>query len=71
MAKSFFVTGTDTGVGKTLITSALLHAYKNQGLTTAAIKPVAAGCINVGEVVRNDAHARILSLEPGAGDLQS
>ena len=30
-----------------------------------------AGGPDVGEVVRNDAHARILSLEPGAGDLQS
>lgn len=54
MAKSFFVTGTDTEVGKTLITSALLHAYKKQGLTTAAIKPVAAGCINVDGQWQND-----------------
>lgn len=44
MNKAFFVTGTDTGVGKTLITSALLHAYGSKGLTTAGMKPVAAGC---------------------------
>ena len=54
MAKSYFVTGTDTEVGKTLVTSALLHAYKKLGLTTAAIKPVAAGCVNVGGQWQND-----------------
>lgn len=44
MGNSFFVTGTDTGVGKTLITAALLHAAKVKGLSTLAMKPVAAGC---------------------------
>lgn len=41
--KAFFITGTDTGVGKTLVSAALLLAAKNRGLTTAALKPVAAG----------------------------
>jgi dethiobiotin synthetase len=45
MKKAFFVTGTDTGVGKTLVSSALLHAYGRQGWKTAGMKPVAAGCI--------------------------
>jgi dethiobiotin synthetase len=41
---SWFVTGTDTGVGKTLVTCALLHALHNQGsLRVAGMKPVAAG----------------------------
>jgi dethiobiotin synthetase len=40
----FFVTGTDTDVGKTLVTSALLHKARQQQWITAAIKPVAAGC---------------------------
>lgn len=42
--KAFFITGTDTNVGKTLIAAGLLMAAKNKGLTTAALKPVAAGC---------------------------
>lgn len=41
---SYFVTGTDTGVGKTLVSCALLHAFAAQGKRTAGFKPVAAGC---------------------------
>ena len=40
----YFVTGTDTGVGKTLISCALLHAFAAQGKSVAGMKPVAAGC---------------------------
>lgn len=40
---SCFVTGTDTGIGKTLISSALLHALAQQGVQTTGMKPVAAG----------------------------
>ncbi|WP_456268554.1 dethiobiotin synthase [Kushneria sp. AK178] len=40
---AFFVTGTDTDAGKTLIASGLLHAARARGLTTAAGKPVASG----------------------------
>lgn len=39
----FFVTGTDTGVGKTLVTCALLHAFAARGLRVVGMKPVAAG----------------------------
>jgi dethiobiotin synthetase len=52
--KAFFVTGTDTHVGKTLVSAGLLIAAKNQGLTTAALKPVAAGCEKTSEGLRND-----------------
>jgi dethiobiotin synthetase len=41
---SFFVTGTDTGVGKTLVSCALLRALAAQGFRVAGFKPVAAGC---------------------------
>lgn len=44
MSKAWFVTGTDTGVGKTAISCALLAAAAQAGLRTAAVKPVAAGC---------------------------
>ena len=39
----FFVTGTDTAVGKTLIACALLHAFAARGLRVVGMKPVAAG----------------------------
>ncbi len=51
--KAFFITGTDTNVGKTLIAAGLLIAAKNRGLTTAALKPVAAGCEKTEEGLRN------------------
>jgi dethiobiotin synthetase len=41
---SYFITGTDTGVGKTLVSCALLHAFAEQGKKVAGFKPVAAGC---------------------------
>jgi dethiobiotin synthetase len=41
---SYFVTGTDTGVGKTLVSCALLHAIAAQDRRVAGFKPVAAGC---------------------------
>lgn len=41
---SYFVTGTDTGVGKTLVSCALLQAFAAQGKRVAGFKPVAAGC---------------------------
>lgn len=40
----FFVTGTDTGTGKTTVSCGLLQAANGHGLATAAMKPVAAGC---------------------------
>ncbi|MGD8176074.1 dethiobiotin synthase [Marinimicrobium sp. ARAG 43.8] len=55
MAKSaFFVTGTDTGVGKTAVATGLLHAANQRGLTTAAVKPVSAGCEVTPDGLRNE-----------------
>ena len=44
MSHTFFIAGTDTGVGKTLVAAGLLLAAEQRGLSTAAMKPVAAGC---------------------------
>jgi dethiobiotin synthetase len=52
--KSFFITGTDTEVGKTFISQALLEAFNVRGLSTAAYKPVAAGCEQTSQGLRND-----------------
>lgn len=54
MGYSCFVTGTDTGVGKTLTAAALLCKANQTGLSTAAIKPVAAGCHLTKEGLRNE-----------------
>lgn len=49
-----FVTGTDTGVGKTRIAVALCHAYARRGLRVAAMKPVASGSTATPAGLRND-----------------
>ena len=43
MGQGYFVTGTDTGVGKTLIACALLRAFARTGKSVVGMKPVAAG----------------------------
>ncbi|RDV00186.1 dethiobiotin synthase [Trinickia dinghuensis] len=40
---SLFVTGTDTEIGKTLVSCALLRGFAKAGLSAAAMKPIAAG----------------------------
>lgn len=51
-----FVTGTDTGVGKTLVSAALVHGCTTLGLRAAGLKPVAAGCRREqGRLVSEDA----------------
>lgn len=47
--KGVFVAGTDTGVGKTLVASALLHALQPRCARVVGMKPVAAGAIRVRE----------------------
>ena len=46
--RSLFITGTDTGVGKTALTAALLTEARRQGLNAAPLKPVQTGCLRVG-----------------------
>lgn len=43
MTRSYFITGTDTGVGKTLVSCALLHALRARFGRAVGMKPVAAG----------------------------
>lgn len=54
MKQGFFVTGTDTEVGKTVISVGLIHALQQQGLKVAAMKPVASGCQMTADGLRND-----------------
>lgn len=53
MRHKLFVAGTDTDVGKTLVAAALLEVANKQGLRTAALKPVAAGCEATERGLRN------------------
>ncbi len=54
--KTLFVTGTDTGVGKTLVTALLCLHFQQRGLNCGVMKPFASGCdlIN-GQLVSEDA----------------
>lgn len=53
MKKAFFITGTDTNVGKTHTTLALLHYFNQQSLKTAALKPIASGAEQTPNGLRN------------------
>ncbi|EQQ33793.1 hypothetical protein G761_03449 [Escherichia coli HVH 100 (4-2850729)] len=53
MLKRFFITGTDTSVGKTVVSRALLQALASQGKTVAGYKPVAKGSKETPEGLRN------------------
>ena len=55
MKDAFFITGTDTGVGKTHVACQLLRQYAAQGLKVIGMKPIAAGCDLIdGEWVNED-----------------
>jgi dethiobiotin synthetase len=53
-AAGFFVTGTDTGIGKTLASCTLLHALRGRGLRAVGMKPLASGCESTPEGLRNE-----------------
>lgn len=59
MNAAYFVTGTDTGVGKTTAAAALLWAARNKGLSTLGIKPVASGCQRSPDGLRNEDALRL------------
>lgn len=54
MALTMFVTGTDTGVGKTYAAVALVQALRAAGRTVGVMKPVASGCEHGPDGLRND-----------------
>jgi len=55
MKQGFFITGTDTGVGKTLIAAALAHSFAQSGKRVIGMKPVAAGAaLQDGQLVNDD-----------------
>lgn len=52
-ARRVFVTGTDTGVGKTVIACALVRGLRELGARVAVMKPVASGATRTAEGLRN------------------
>ncbi len=65
--QAYFVTGTDTGVGKTHATCALLHAARCRGQTAIGMKPVAAGADANG---RNEDVDRLIAASSVAAALE-
>ncbi|KGK41151.1 dethiobiotin synthase [Nitrincola sp. A-D6] len=53
LKQAYFITGTDTDVGKTLVTTALLYQAGQRQLQTIGLKPLAAGCEQTPEGLRN------------------
>lgn len=49
-----YITGTDTGVGKTVASVALLHALRASGRAAVGMKPVASGCVHTPTGWRNE-----------------
>jgi len=54
--RSIFITGTDTGVGKTVVTAALALLLRERGMNVGVMKPVTSGCVERGNsLVSEDA----------------
>ncbi len=51
---TYFITGTDTDIGKTRVSTALLHALHRRGMRAVGMKPVASGCHWTPEGWRNE-----------------
>ena len=52
--RGLFITGTDTGIGKTFFTLAAIHALQQKGIKTTAMKPVASGAELIQGQLRNE-----------------
>ncbi|MBT0960177.1 dethiobiotin synthase [Denitromonas iodatirespirans] len=72
MPSAYFIAGTDTEIGKTFTTCALLHTARRAGLSAIGMKPVAAGAECVDGVWINEDAARLRaagSVDPGLANL--
>ncbi|WP_051547495.1 dethiobiotin synthase [Lysobacter capsici] len=54
LPKGVFVTGTDTGIGKSLASATLLHSLRSLGARAVGMKPVASGCDATADGWRNE-----------------
>ncbi|MFT5140596.1 MAG: dethiobiotin synthetase [Lysobacterales bacterium] len=60
--KRIFITGTDTGIGKTYVACALISRLVQEGYTVSAMKPVASGCEDSGDGLRNEDAVALMSV---------
>lgn len=65
MKRSYFITGTDTGIGKTRVAAALLRRLREAGVKVAGMKPIAAGSVAGPEGPANE-DALLLQAESSA-----
>ena len=61
VARGYFITGTDTGVGKSWCSAGLMLKLRQQGQSVAGMKPVASGCTKTTEGMRNEDASLLLS----------
>lgn len=61
MSSGWFITGTDTGVGKTFIAELMLEGLNAAGVAAVGMKPVASGCRHAAAGVRSDDAERLLA----------
>ncbi len=59
MKNGVFITGTDTGVGKTWVSLGVITALQRRGYRTGAMKPVASGAQHTPQGLRNDDAVRL------------
>lgn len=66
--RGVFITGTDTGIGKTLVSASLLIALRAQGQRAVGMKPVASGCELTPASLRNEDAQLLIAHSAGAPD---
>ena len=62
--KGFFITGTDTGVGKTEVAASLVRYFRSKGFKVGAIKPIATGDSKDGRILGVNSISLKLPLAP-------
>ena len=67
MTKGLFISGTDTGVGKTIVVGGLARALNEKGVRAGVMKPVASGCRTI-DCKRTSEDAYFLKRASGVDD---
>jgi dethiobiotin synthetase len=70
MSKALFVTGTDTGSGKTVVSAALIAALNHGGVRAVGMKPVASGCRQTAHGWRNEDAQALMAQSAAAADYE-
>jgi len=60
VTRGIFVTGIDTGTGKTVVSVGLVESLRATGKTVAVMKPVASGCESTAQGLRNEDAQRLI-----------